>query len=65
MELHQKDIKYGSEVCLIHNSFGIGQSLSCGIVSDLIEQNWVHIRGRLYSNRRFVNPGVNKIKNED
>ena len=30
-----KKIKYGNEVCLIGNSFGIGQSLSCGIVSGL------------------------------
>ncbi len=28
-------IKYGNEVCLIGNSFGLGQSLSCGIVSGL------------------------------
>ena len=30
-----KKIKFGNEVCLIGNSFGIGQSLSCGIVSGL------------------------------
>ena len=31
----KKKIKYGNEVCLIGNSFGLGQSLSCGIVSGL------------------------------
>ena len=32
---YKEKIKYGNEVCLIGNSFGIGQSLSCGIVSGL------------------------------
>jgi S1-C subfamily serine protease len=35
IQVTKKKIKYGNEVCLIGNSFGLGQSLSCGIVSGL------------------------------
>ena len=35
VKVTKKKIKYGTEVCLIGNSFGLGQSLSCGIVSGL------------------------------
>ena len=35
VKVTKKKIKYGNEVCLIGNSFGLGQSLSCGIVSGL------------------------------
>jgi S1-C subfamily serine protease len=35
IKIAKKKIKYGNEVCLIGNSFGLGQSLSCGIVSGL------------------------------
>ena len=35
VQVTKKKIKYGNEVCLIGNSFGLGQSLSCGIVSGL------------------------------
>ena len=35
MQVTKKKIKYGNEVCIIGNSFGLGQSLSCGIVSGL------------------------------
>ena len=35
IQVTKKKIKYGNEVCLIGNSFGLGQSLSCGIISGL------------------------------
>ena len=35
IQVSKKKVKYGYEVCLIGNSFGLGQSLSCGIVSGL------------------------------
>ena len=35
IQVTKEKIKYGNEVCLIGNSFGLGQSLSCGIVSGL------------------------------
>ena len=36
IKISKKKIEHGNQVCVIGNSFGLGQSLSCGIISS----NW-------------------------